>query len=327
MLSKSLYNFCLLISTPYENLNLFPNNICTLDSFILEEIYLMKLFNYKWKKKLNSSFNNFQFDYKYKILEQNAQFIKLKLNLKICFTVQNYKPNILSACIHEYIIILEHLHNTFKIQFIIENEENPILYNYALKTNLSEITNFIFSKNQSLWTNKLSSIDLLYDTFITSGLFSNTNYSNREASNFNILEACTYAEKYALKANPDYKSFDGIGGDCTNFISQILYAGGVNKTNTWKPYTNPWVRVEEIYSYLTTQNLATKLPNDKSLSKGCLIQFYTPQIGKFFHNGFITYELPNNDYLYCCHSYNKLNYPLSQIYPNKYPTLRALIIN
>ena len=51
--------------------------------------------------------------------------------------------------------------------------------------------------------------------------------------------------------------------------------------------------------------------------KGCLIQFYTPKIGRFFHNGFITYELPNNDYLYCCHSYNKLNYPLSEIYPHK----------
>jgi hypothetical protein len=247
--------------------------------------------------------------------------------LKISFTVQNYKSNILSACIHEYIVILEYLHNTFKIQFLIENEENPLIYNYALKADLSEISNFIFSYHQNSWTNKLSSIDLLYDTFMTSGFFSNNNHSTRKTSNFNITEACAYAEKYALKANPTYKSFDGIGGDCTNFISQILYAGGVKQTRNWRPYTNPWVRVEEIYLYLTTQNLATKLPNEKSLSKGCLIQFYTPKIGKFFHNGFITYELPNNDYLYCCHSYNKLNYPLSQIYPNRYPTLRALTIN
>lgn len=327
MLSKSLYDLCLLISTPYEKLNLFSHNIYTLDSFILEEIYLNKLFNFKWRKKLNSSFNNFQFDYDYDILEQNTQFIKLKLNLKLCFIVENSKSNILSACIHEYIVILEYLHNTFKIQFLIENEENPLIYNYALKADLSEIRNFIFSYHQNSWTNKLSSIDLLYDTFMTSGFFSNNNHSTRKHSNFNITDACAYAEKYALKANPKYKSFDGIGGDCTNFISQILYAGGVKQTNTWKPYTNPWVRVEEIYLYLTTQNLATKLPNEKSLSKGCLIQFYTPKIGKFFHNGFITYELPNNDYLYCCHSYNKLNYPLSQIYPNKYPTLRALTIN
>ena len=327
MLSKSLYNLCLLISTPYEKLNLFSNNIYALDSFILEDIYLMKLFNFKWRKKLNSSFNNFQFDYSYELLEQNTNFIKLKLNLKICFIVQNSQSNILSACIHEYIVILEHLHNTFKIQFLIENEENPILYNYALKTDLSQITNLIFSKNQSLWTNKLSSIDLLYEIFITSGFSSNKNHAQRQDSNFNITEACAYAETFALKPNPNYKSFEGTGGDCTNFASQILYAGGIKQTKAWAPYTNPWIRVEDLYLYLTTQELGTKLPNENSLSKGCLIQFYTPQIGKFFHNGFITYELPNNDYLYCCHSYNKLNYPLSQIFPNRYPTLRSLKLN
>jgi len=327
MLSKSLYNLCLLISTPYEKLNLFSNNIYALDSFILEDIYLMKLFNFKWRKKLNSSFSNFKFDYSYDILAQNSNFIKLKLNLKIYFKVQNSPNTIISAYIHEYIVILEHLHNNFKMQSLIEYEENPLLYNYALKTDLSHIDNLIFSKNQSLWTNKLSSIDLLHEIFMTSGFFGNNNYNERNESNFNITEACNYAETFALKSNPKYKSFEGIGGDCTNFISQILYAGGVKQTKAWMPYTNPWVRVEDLYLYLTTQKLATKLPNENSLSKGCLIQFYTPQIGRFFHNGFISYKLPNNDYLYCCHSYNKLNYPLSETFPNRYPTLRALIIN
>ena len=329
MLLKSLYDLCLLISTPYENLNLLSNTLSlyTLDSLILEEIYLEKLFNFKWRNKLNSSFNNFKFNYHYDLLEQNSHFIKLKLNLKICFIVQNINKNILSSCIHEYIIILEHLHNTVKIHFLIEREENPSLYNYALKTDLSEIDNFRLSDEQNLWTKKLSSIDSLYDIFMASSVLSNNDHKQRKSSNFNISDACTYAETFALKPNPDYKYFDGIGGDCTNFISQILYAGGVKQTKAWKPYTNPWIRVEDIYLYLTTHNLATKIPKENSLSKGCLIQFYTPKIGRFFHNGFITYELPNNDYLYCCHSYNKLNYPLSQIYPNKYPTLRALIIN
>ena len=166
MLSKSLYYLCLLISTPYEKLNLLSNNIYALDYFILEKIYFKKLFSFKWRKKLNSSFNNFQFDYTYEILDQNSNFIKLKLNLKICFIVQTSPSNIRSACIHEYIVILEHLHNKFKIHFLIENEENPLLYNYVLKADLCEINNFIFSKTQSLWTNKLSSIDLLYDTFM-----------------------------------------------------------------------------------------------------------------------------------------------------------------
>ena len=74
MLSKSLYNLCLLISTPYENLNLFSNNIYSLDYFILEEIYLKKLFNFKWRKKLNSSFKNFKFDYSYEYIRTKLKF-------------------------------------------------------------------------------------------------------------------------------------------------------------------------------------------------------------------------------------------------------------
>lgn len=327
MLSNVLYDLCLLISTPYDKLNLISNNTSDIDAFILEEIYFRKLFDFKWRKKLNSFFKIFEFGFNYELLEENLNFIKLKLKLNMHFVVQDTPNNIFSACIREYIIILEHLHSKFKIQFLIENEDNPLLYDYILKTDLSYINNFIFCKSQNLWSNKFSSIDLLYEDFITSRLISKDNTIKSRNSSFNVSEACIYAETFALTPNPNYKSFDGIGGDCTNFISQILHAGSLRQTKAWKPYTNPWVRVEDLYVYLTTQKLGIKLPNENSLSKGCLIQFSTPIIGRFFHNGFITYELPNNDYLYCCHSYNKLNYPLSETFPNRYPILRALKMN
>lgn len=326
MITTILYNLCFLLSTPYEKLNLINNTIDNLNNSILEELYLKKFFYFKWSKKFNSCFNNFKFYYTYDILDENSNFIKVKLNLKVFFTIEN-PPNIItSGCINQYIIILEKLHNKFEIQFLIENEEDPCLYKFLLNTDLSQLTNLIFSDRQSPWINKLSSIELLYETFMTSIFFPN-NDTQRKDSNFNIINACTYAETFALNPNPNYKSFEKIGGDCTNFVSQILFAGGLNQTNLWKPYTIPWVRAEDLYLYLTIQKLATKLPNKNSLSKGCLIQFYTPEIGRFFHNGFITYELPNNDYLYCCHSYNKLNYPLSQIFPHRYPVLRGLKIN
>ena len=43
---------------------------------------------------------------------------------------------------------------------------------------------------------------------------------------YNRKAAVEYAKEWALKRNPEYYSFDGIGGDCTNFASQCLYAGG-----------------------------------------------------------------------------------------------------
>ncbi|MCH5316569.1 MAG: amidase domain-containing protein [Eubacterium sp.] len=42
---------------------------------------------------------------------------------------------------------------------------------------------------------------------------------------YNREAAVSYAERWALRRNPNYYDFDGIGGDCTNFASQCLYAG------------------------------------------------------------------------------------------------------
>lgn len=49
-----------------------------------------------------------------------------------------------------------------------------------------------------------------------------------------------YAVRWALKRNPAYYSFDKIGGDCTNFISQCIYAGArrMNYTPTFGWYYN-----------------------------------------------------------------------------------------
>jgi len=42
---------------------------------------------------------------------------------------------------------------------------------------------------------------------------------------YNRMRATEYAHKWAYGRNPQYYDFDKLGGDCTNFISQCLYAG------------------------------------------------------------------------------------------------------
>lgn len=325
MLSETLYNLCLFLLSPYEKMNLLNCNTEILSPSILEDIYLKKLFYFKWSQKFKSSFKDFKFNYNYDILAQNSKFIKIKLSLKFLSAIENNLNTIPSGGTYEYIIILEHFHNKFKLQFLLENEENPFLFYSLLKPELNELSNITFLNPQNSWINKLSSLELLYETFMKS-FSNNVNGYKRNDSSFNVQAACNYAETFALTPNPNYKYFENIGGDCTNFISQIIFTGGLKQNPSWRPYTIPWIRVEDIYLYLTKNKLAFKLPEGSSLYKGCIIQFYKPEIGRYFHNGFITYELPNNDYLYCCHSYNKLNYPLSQIYPHRYPVLRALKI-
>ena len=38
--------------------------------------------------------------------------------------------------------------------------------------------------------------------------------------------AVLYARRWALSRNPLFADFTGLGGNCTNFVSQCLYAGG-----------------------------------------------------------------------------------------------------
>lgn len=43
---------------------------------------------------------------------------------------------------------------------------------------------------------------------------------------YNRSAAVEYAHQWAFGRNPEFYDFSQIGGDCTNFASQCLYAGG-----------------------------------------------------------------------------------------------------
>ena len=43
--------------------------------------------------------------------------------------------------------------------------------------------------------------------------------------NYNRNNTVEYAKRWALSRNPKYLDFHEIGGDCTNFASQCIYAG------------------------------------------------------------------------------------------------------
>lgn len=68
-----------------------------------------------------------------------------------------------------------------------------------------------------------------------------------------------YARRWAYRRNPAYYNFDDLGGDCTNFASQCIYAGcGVmNFTPTFGWYyldvnnrAPAWTGVEFLYNFL-----------------------------------------------------------------------------
>ena len=78
---------------------------------------------------------------------------------------------------------------------------------------------------------------------------------------YNRQKVYEYAKKWAYFRNPKYYNYDPVGGDCTNFVSQCIYAGinqmNYNKNNGWY-YINgndkspSWTGVEFLYKFLTT---------------------------------------------------------------------------
>ena len=77
---------------------------------------------------------------------------------------------------------------------------------------------------------------------------------------YNRQAAVDYAHRWAYLRNPDFYNFDELGGDCTNFASQWLYAGAgvMNYTPTFGWYYNSqysrapaWTGVPFFYNFLT----------------------------------------------------------------------------
>lgn len=73
--------------------------------------------------------------------------------------------------------------------------------------------------------------------------------------------ARAYAERYAFSQNPIFGNFRGIGGNCTNFVSQCVYAGSckMNYTRTFGWYyislqerAPAWTGVEYFYNFITS---------------------------------------------------------------------------
>ena len=85
---------------------------------------------------------------------------------------------------------------------------------------------------------------------------------------YDRARALAYAQKWAFSRNPQYYNFDWLGGDCTNFASQCLFAGTGVMNDTlelgWyyrslNDRAAAWTGVEYFYKFLT---YGRKLPRN-----------------------------------------------------------------
>ena len=144
---------------------------------------------------------------------------------------------------------------------------------------------------------------------------------------YNREEAVAYARRWAYGRNPADYNFDGIGGDCTNFASQCLFAGAMQMNFTpdigwyYKSASDraaAWTGVEYFYNFLIN-NAQTPIGNGAGpFGEPCLV--HELEIGDFVQFGRETgdfYHTPvvggfqGGEPLLAAHSYDSLNRPLS----------------
>lgn len=137
---------------------------------------------------------------------------------------------------------------------------------------------------------------------------------------YNRAAVVNYARTWALHRNPAFYDFEKIGGDCTNFASQCIYAGAgvMNYTPVMGWYYNSaydrtpsWSGVEYLYNFLTTNKGVgpyARVVSAAEARPGDLIQLGTAD-GDFYHSPVITATSPI--ILVAAHTYDALDRPLS----------------
>ena len=128
---------------------------------------------------------------------------------------------------------------------------------------------------------------------------------------YNRKAAVDYARKWALSRNPAYYNYDKLGGDCTNFISQCLYAGKREMNyrgygwyyNSANNKSASWTGVEFLSKFLLNNKYegprGTLIERDK-LEIGDIIQLSFDGV-VFGHSLFVT-EISGKEIKICTHT-------------------------
>lgn len=151
-------------------------------------------------------------------------------------------------------------------------------------------------------------------------------YGVSNIGEYNRKQAVNYAVLWAFTRNPYYYNFDKLGGDCTNFASQVIYAGGglMNYTPVYGWYyfsaqkrTASWTGVNYLYNFLIGNKGSGPFAEQvdaKDIKPGDLIQLSFGGAPNYNHSLVVIKTSSNSsleNILIATHSDDRIDYPLT----------------
>ncbi len=138
-------------------------------------------------------------------------------------------------------------------------------------------------------------------------------------TNYDRAAAVAYAEKWAFSRNPQYYDFENIGGDCTNFASQCMYAG--SRIMNFRPVygwyylslnnrSPSWTGVQYFFNFLTENTGIGPFGNEaqpEELLPGDFVQLFRG--GVFTHTLIVT-STAGGEIAIAAHTLDSFNRPL-----------------
>ena len=141
-----------------------------------------------------------------------------------------------------------------------------------------------------------------------------------ETYRLDVDKMLEYAEKWAFSVNPDFYDFSELGGDCTNFVSQCIYAGGAVMNYTpdlgWyyislSDRAAAWTGVEFFAKFMLTNKAAGPFGEQiplRDVIPGDVVQLGTDD--GFYHSLLVT-GMQDGEPLVTAHTFDVYNIPLS----------------
>lgn len=147
-------------------------------------------------------------------------------------------------------------------------------------------------------------------------------------ASYNRTNAVAYARKWALSRNQKYIEYEN---DCTNFVSQVMLAGGwtmvgdksigsrksdsvwwYDKSAWYFKASYTWGGAQNFYNFLNKSKRGMLVGNSNKLQLGDLIQIKKTS-GHIYHTMVVTGKDYQGDLLLSYHTSDHLDEPLSAV--------------